>query len=175
MPHHFVSTLSCACLCLIGLLVGCGEDPELDVEPGQYRLQIEGALTDTLMGPAVLHPVRDSRMVLELGNPEGPGLSIELTTPPRQSGEAAGIPTGRYDVVQAPLLNMPTSARPPGIIAFLSLPNSSFVATTGRLSVTRVDEGAVGGTFELEMTERGTGPPEPRSVRVTGTLRATKE
>lgn len=174
MPHRFVCSLSCACLCLIVLLAGCGENTDLDVAAGRYRLQIEGALTDTLSGPAILRSTRDTHVGLELGPRDGPGLSIELTPPSPQLEDTSGVPTGRYEVLQPPLLDPPQSNRPSGFIAFLSLSNTNFVATGGSLSITRVDDGGVGGTFDLEMTEQGRGPAEPRTVRVTGTLRAAR-
>lgn len=174
MPHRFVSLRSCAWFCLMVLLVGCGENPNLDVAPGRYRLQIEGALTDTLTGPAILRSAQDRHVGLELGARDGPGLSIELTPPTPQPGDTSGVPTGRYEVVQPPLLDAPQSNRPSGVIAFLSLPNTNFVATQGHLSVTHVNDGAVGGTFDLEMTEQGRTPAQPRTVRVTGTLRAAR-
>ena len=172
MPRRFALPLSLAALCLVLLLSGCGDASDLDVATGRYRLQIHGALADTLTGPAVLRSARASRVGLELGPRDGPGLSIELTPP--QAGEAPNVPTGRYEVVRASLLSAPQTDSIPGLVAFLSLPNARFEATEGHVLVTHAEGGAVGGTFTLEMTEQGPTLTTSRTIQVTGALRARR-
>lgn len=171
MPRCLALPLSLAGLCLGLLISGCGDASDLDVAAGRYRLQVRGAVADTLTGPAVLRSARDSRVGLELGARDKPGLSIELA--PRRTGEAPDVETGRYDVVRASLLNAPRTDSLPGLVAFLSLPNDRFEATEGHFSVTHAEKEAVGGTFDLEMTEQASSLTTSRTVRVTGTLRAT--
>jgi len=36
--------------------IACGADTDLGVAEGRYQLYVEGSLTDTLTGPAVLRP-----------------------------------------------------------------------------------------------------------------------
>ncbi len=163
-------------LALILLLVGCSDEAGLDVAEGRYRLFVEGGLADTLTGPALVRVQRNGHVGIELGPRDGPGLSIEVASPSRPDSDADGAPIrsrvqpGRYDVVTASLLNGPRADSLSGLIAFLSVADAQFVATQGHLSVTRVGDGRVEGTFGLEMTERADG----RTVRVTGALRATR-
>ncbi|MCS3639667.1 hypothetical protein GGP77_002237 [Salinibacter ruber] len=172
MPRCLALPLSLAGLCLVLLLSGCGDASDLGVAAGRYRLQIQGAVTDTLAGPAVLRSARDARVGLELGTRDGPGLSMAFT--PRGTGGAPDAATGRYDVVRAALLNAPRTDSLPGLVAFLSLPDARFEATEGHVSITRAGRGAVGGTFTLEMTEQAPALPTSRTIQVTGTLRARR-
>ena len=165
---------------LLGLFLGgCGGESDLDVAAGQYRLHVEGAVADTLAGAAVLRPLQAGRTGVELGERDGPGLSMELTSPPRSDRRTAAAPTrlsrGRYPVVTGTLLDAPSSVSDSlvGVRAFLSLGNATFVATQGHLSVTHAADGRLEGTLDLEMRERTRTVTAPRTVRVTGALRAT--
>ncbi|MFB6274178.1 MAG: hypothetical protein ABEL51_14920 [Salinibacter sp.] len=167
---------------LLGLasVGGCGGGTGLDVAEGRYRLYVKGSLTDTLTGPARVHVRRNARIGIELGTRDGPGLSIEVASPPRaKSGEEGGgirtrVRTRRYDVVAASLLNGPHADSLSGLLAFLSVNGTEFAATQGHLSVTHVGDGSVGGTFGFKMGERADGRPGVRRVRVTGALWATR-
>jgi len=172
MPRCLAPPLSLAALCLVLLLSGCGDASDLGVAAGRYRLQIHGAVADTLTGPAVLRSARDTRVGLELGPRDGPGLSMEFT--PRRTGGAPDVETGRYEVVRAALLNAPRTDSLPGLVAFLSLPDARFEATEGHVLVTHAEGGAVGGTFTLEMTEQGPTLTTSRTIQVTGALRARR-
>lgn len=165
---------------LLGLfLMGCGSESDLDVAAGQYRLHVEGAVVDTLAGAAVLRSLRAGRTGVELGNRGGPGLSIEFTSPSQpgrhKTASRARLSPGRYSVVTGTLLDAPSSVGDSlaGVRAFLSLSNTTFVATQGHLSVIHVDDGRLEGTLDLEMRERNRTVTAPRTVRVTGALRAT--
>lgn len=145
---------------------GCGSESDLGVAEGRYQLYVEGSLTDTLTGPAVLRSQRNGHLGIELGPRDGSGLSLELTTSPQASG--------RYDVVGPGLLDGPQADSLLGVIAFLSVADAQFAATQGRFSVTEVGAETVGGTLDVEMEERRDDPLGDRSVRVTGVLRATR-
>ncbi|MEF8817011.1 MAG: hypothetical protein V5A20_09365 [Salinibacter sp.] len=169
MPRRLTLSLVPVCLCTFLVLAGCGDASELDVAAGRYRLQVDGAVTDTLAGPALLRSARPPRMGLELGPRDGPGLSMQLAPAPADTVSGASL--GRYEVVQAFL---PDDAPPDSlsrVIAFLSLADANFIAAQGHLAVTHADDGAVRGTFDFEMTEQGRS--DPRTIRVTGALRAT--
>jgi hypothetical protein len=175
-----VRAISVGVVALLGLLLmGCGRESDLDVAAGQYRLHVEGALTDTLSGAAVLRPLRSGRTGIELGRREGPGLSIELTSPSRSDRRTAAsrrrISPGRYPVVTGTLLDAPASIRDSlsGVRVFLALAKTTFVATQGHLSVTHAEDGRLDGSLTLEMRERSRTATAPRTVRVTGALRAT--
>lgn len=146
--------------------IGCRGESDLGVAAGRYQLYVEGSLTDTLTGPAVLDPRRNGRLGIELGPRDGSGLSLELTTSPQTSG--------RYEVVAPGLLDGSRADSLRGLIAFLSVADAQFAATRGRLSVTEVGPETIGGTLDVEMRERSDGPFGERSVRVTGVLRATR-
>lgn len=178
MPARVVSV---GVAVLLGLLLtGCGRESGLDVAEGQYRLQVAGAMTDTLTGAAVLRASSAGRTGIELGAREGPGLSIEIAsvhqTEQRAATSRAPVSPGRYVVVSGTLLDA-SSASPDslsGVLAFLSLTETMFVATQGHLSVTHVGNGTLDGTLDLRMRERGrAGAAAPRTIRVTGALRAT--
>lgn len=180
MPLDTSFPLSCALLGGILLLIGCSKETGLGVAEGRYRLHVEGNLTDTLTGPAVYRRQPNGRIGLELGSPDGAGVSIALKPLPRSSDRTADggrsplrVHPGRYDVVAGELLGPRTDSLT-GLVAFLSVANAEFVATHGRLTVTDVEEGRVGGTFHFEMKERAANPSPRRSVRVTGVLRATR-
>jgi len=164
-------------VCLVLLLIGCGRGTDLDVAEGRYRLYVEGHLVDTLSGPAVVRTQQNGHVGLELGNRDGPGLSIELTPAARPNHDANSSPpsvsAGRYEVVAASLLNGPSADSLSGLVAFLSMADLQFVATQGHLSVTETRDGTVGGTLEFEMAEQESDTPGERTVRVTGVLRAT--
>jgi len=176
MPPRIASALSCACL--VVLLIGCGGGTDLDVSEGRYRLYVEGDVTDTLSGPAVVRVQQNGHVGLELGMRDGPGLSIGLTPAARASDSANASPTpvapGRYDVVATSLLDGPSADSLFGLIAFLSVADHQFVATQGHLSVSEAGNGTVGATLDFEMTEQGNDTPAERTVRVTGVLRATR-
>lgn len=146
--------------------IGCGSESDLGVAEGRYQLYVEGSLTDTLTGPAVLRPQRNGRLGIELGPRDGSGLSLELTTPPQASG--------RYEVVGPELFAGPQADSLRGVIAFLTVADAQFAATQGHFSVTEVGTETVGGTLDVQMEERTDGPLGDRSVRVTGVLRATR-
>lgn len=147
------------------LLVGCEEEAVPDVTEGTYRAHVEGALTDTLSGPAVYRN-RAGRLVgLELGTRDGAGLSIEVGPQP--------LRPGTYEVVAAELLENASSDSLTGTLAFLSVEGTQFEATRGTLLVTHVGDSEVRGTINFEMEERSTGRLPERSVRVRGELRAT--
>jgi len=177
MPVRLGSVALAAFLGL--LLIGCGSESNLDVAEGRYRLQVEGGVTDTLAGPAVLRRTDAGRTGIELGEPGGPGLSVELASSPRPNrGPSAArtrISPGRYAVLAGPLLDAPPSVSDSlsGVRAFLSLDNATFVATQGHLSVAHADDGLLEGTLDLEMREQGRTATAPRTVRVRGALRAT--
>ena len=175
MPLRVASALSCACL--VVLLIGCGSETDLDVAEGRYRLYVEGHLTDTLSGPAVVRTQQNGHVGFELGERGGPGLSMELTSPTRSNdgvdASPAPVSPGRYDVVAGSLLNAPSADSLSGLVAFLSVADLQFVATQGHLSVSETGDGMVGGTLEFEMVERESDTPGERTVRVTGVLRAT--
>jgi len=158
------SSVLLAAVVLLG--IGCGSESDLGVAEGRYQLYVEGSLTDTLTGPAVLHPRRNGRLGIELGPRDGPGLSLELTTSPQASG--------RYEVVGPGLFDGPQADSLLGVIAFLSVADTQFAATQGRFSVTEVGTETIGGTLDVEMEERRDDPPGTRSVQVTGVLRATR-
>lgn len=155
-------------LLAVAVLVGggCGSESDLGVAEGRYQLYVEGSLTDTLTGPAVLRSQRNGPLGIELGPRDGSGLSLELTTSPQAPG--------RYEVVGPALLNGPPADSLLGVIAFLSVADAQFAATQGCFSVTEVAEETVGGTLDVEMKERRDDPLGDRSVRVTGVLRATR-
>ncbi|MFB6279973.1 MAG: hypothetical protein ABEK75_10760 [Salinibacter sp.] len=146
--------------------IGCRAETDLGVAVGRYQLYVEGSLTDTLSGPAVLRPRRNGRLGIELGPRGGSGLSLELTRSPQTSG--------RYEVMGPGLLNGVQADSLRGLIAFLSVADAQFAATQGRFSVTEVGPETIGGTLDVEMRERSDGPLGERSVRVTGVLRATR-
>ncbi len=179
MPYRVSSTLFCGGLVLVLLMAGCGDETGLDVAKGRYRLFVEGSLTDTLTGPSFVRAQRNGHVGIELGPRDGPGLSIELASPPRPDPDADGslirsrVQPGRYDVVAASLLNGPRADSLTGLLAFLSVNDAEFEATQGHLLVTHIGDGSVGGTFDMKMKERTNGPLGDRSVRVTGVLRAT--
>lgn len=169
MSPRISSALSCTFFGLVLLLIGCGSEPEPDVTEGRYRLYVEGSLTDTLTGPAIVRTQHNGRVGIELGTRDGPGLSIELTSTNR-SETRSWMPPGRYNVVPASLLDSPPADSGSSLIAFLSVADAHFVATRGRLSVTHVGDETMAGKLAIEMAERAGG----RSVRVTGVLRATR-
>ncbi len=173
--------LSCALLGGILLLIGCSKETGLGVAEGRYRLHVEGNLTDTLTGPAVYRWHPNGHVGLELGSPDGPGVSIVLKPLPRSSDRTAEggrspprVHPGPYNVVEGELLDGPRTDSLTGLVAFLSVSNAEFVATRGRLTVTDVEEGRVEGTFKFEMKERVANLSPGRSVRVTGVLRAAR-
>ena len=55
MPRCLALPLSLTGLCLVLLLSGCGDASDLGVAAGRYRLQIQGAVTDTLAGLSLIH------------------------------------------------------------------------------------------------------------------------
>lgn len=175
MPPRVASALSAALLAF--LLIGCGGGSGLDVAEGQYRLYVEGSLTDTLTGPAIVRTYRNGHVGIELGERDGPGLSIELRPPPQSdrsaNGSAPSVPPRRYDVVAPSLLDGTPTDSLSGFVAFLSLADFQFAATQGYLTVTRASGGTVGGRLDVEMTEQEDAAPGERTVRVTGVLRAT--
>jgi hypothetical protein len=175
MPSRVASVLSAALLAL--LLIGCGGGSGLDVAEGRYRLYVEGSLTDTLTGPALVRTYRNGHVGIELGPRDGPGLSMELKPPPqpdrRANGSAPSVPPRRYDVVAASLLDGAPADSLSGLMAFLSLADFQFTATQGHFSVTQAGGGTVGGRLDVEMTDRGDAAPGERTVRVTGVLWAT--
>lgn len=144
----------------------CGSESDLGVEEGRYRLYVEGSVTDTLTGPAVVHPDENGRRRIELGGRDRPGLSLEIATRPQAAG--------RYDAVGPELLDAVRDDSLAGFRAFLSVAEVQFAATDGRFSVTEVEEGRLGGTLEMTMEEQGGALAGRRSVRVTGVLRATR-
>lgn len=174
-------SLSCALLGGVLLLIGCSDEAGLGVTEGRYRLHVEGSLTDTLTGPAVYRRHPNGHLGLELGTPDGPGVSIDLKPLPRSPARPADggrsalqLHPGRYDVLAGELLEGPRTDSLTGLTAFLSVADAQFVATHGRLTVTDVAKGTVEGMFNFEMEERGANPSPGRSVRVTGVLRATR-
>jgi hypothetical protein len=175
MSPRIASAFLCAGLVL--LLTGCGSGTDLDVAEGRYRLYVEGPLTDTLTGPALVRTQQNGHVGIELGERDGPGLSIELRPPSqpdrRANGPAPSVPRRRYDVVAASLLDGTPADSLTGLIAFLSVADAQFVATQGHLSVTHGGDRTVGGRFGFEMTERESDTPAERTVQVTGVLRAT--
>jgi hypothetical protein len=78
-------------------------------------------------------------------------------------------------VVTGTLLDAPASIRDSlsGVRVFLALAKTTFVATQGHLSVTHAEDGRLDGSLTLEMRERSRTATAPRTVRVTGALRAT--
>jgi hypothetical protein len=167
------SRLALAALLLVPLLIGCEEESGLGVAEGRYRLQVAGAVTDTLAGTAVLRSPAPSRTGLELGARGEPGLSIEFTHAAPGAEEAAVASGRRYGAVQAALLDGPRPDSLSRLVAFLSLTDADFVATQGHFSVTHAGDGTVEGTVNLRMQERSPLTGAPRTVRVTGALRAT--
>jgi len=146
--------------------VGCGNESDLGVEEGRYRLYVEGSVTDTLTGSAVVHPDENGRRRVELGGRDRPGLSLEVA----MRSQAAG----RYDAVGPELLDGAHADSLAGFRAFLSVAGVQFAATDGRFSVTEAGEGRLGGTLDMTMEEQGEAVAGRRSVRVTGVLRATR-
>ena len=142
------STVLLAVAVLVGS--GCGSESDLGVAAGRYQLYVEGSLTDTLTGPAVLRPRRNGRLGIELGPRDGSGLSVELTTSPQTSGH--------YEVVGPGLLDGSQADSLPGFVAFLSVADAQFAATRGRLSVTEAETETIGGTLDVEM-KRAQGRP----------------
>lgn len=171
MPSRLVPAVLAALL-LAPLLGGCGDESGLGVAEGRYRLQVAGAVTDTLAGTAVLRSPAPGRTGLELGARGEPGLSIEFTHAAPGAGETTVVPGRRYEAVEAALLDAPRPDSLSGLVAFLSLGDAHFVATQGHLSVTHAGDGTVEGTVDLRMQERSPSPGAPRTVRVTGALRA---
>jgi len=162
----------CTLLGVLLLSFGCGTDSGAEVAAGRYRLYVEGSVTDTLRGPALLRRQGNEHVGIELGPQDGPGMSIELTSRGGDDNGPAQVRTGRYNVMAAGLR---TSSREPsltGALAVLSVAGIQFVGTRGHLSVTRVEEDAVAATLRLEMDGRASGSPGERSVHVTGVLRA---
>ena len=151
---------------VVFLGVGCGNGSDLGVEEGRYRLYVEGSVTDTLTGSAVVHPDENGRRRVELGERDRPGLSLELAT--RSQAE------GRYNAVGPELFNGVRDDSLTGVRAFLSVAGVQFAATDGRFSVTETGEGRLGGTLDMTMDEQGEAVAGRRSVRVTGVLRATR-
>jgi len=171
MTGRSVSTLF---VLLFGLAVlggGCEGDAGPDVVEGQYRLYVEGSLTDTLTGPAVVRPHRNGQMGIELGHRDESGLSLELPSAP--SGGQEAVQPGRYRVA-SPLPRRGT--RPDtlsGVLAFLSTADLQFTATHGHLSVTEGGTETVEGKVQFEMAEQGSEGAGGHTVQVTGVLRAT--
>lgn len=156
---------------MIGLVVaGCeeGDGNQPEVPTGQFNVQVEGAITDTLSGP-VYYRMEDQKLVgLELGNKNGPGLSIELE--PRKPSLQT------YEVVSWELFSLERTEDPPGAVAFLTIGNGQFQATAGTFEVTYVSEERVGATFDFRMEGAfGDRPRGSASVWVTGSLNATDE
>jgi len=160
-------------LSLLLVLPGCGADAGLDVAPGRYRLSLTGSLTDTLQGPARLQFRKQGHAGLELGPRTGPGGSIELVTgtPP---GASDALRPGRYEAVEAgfyPLRRRADTSRPAEALVVLT-PEGEFIATEGHLSVTRLNAETVDARLRVEMRRRHSALAVPRTVRVTGVLRA---
>lgn len=178
VPLPMSLRVALAPFCLIGglalLLVGCGTEPGPNVPEGRYRLYVEGSLTDTLTGPATVHPHRNGRIGIELGALGESGLSIELASQGATSdANAPRVHPGRYDVVAAPVLNSAPSDSLSGLLAFLSVAGRQFTATQGHLSVTHVDDEGVGGQIDVQLQERSGDFTPEHTVRVTGVLHAT--
>lgn len=161
---------------LLGLLLlpGCGADAGPDVAPGRYRLFLTGSLTDTLRGPARLQVRTQGHAGLELGPRTGPGGSIELVAHTRPDAPEELRP-GRYEVVDTglyPLRHRADASRPAEALVVLSTRRGQFIATEGHLTVTRLNAETVDARLRVEMRRRHGASSVPRTVRVTGVLRA---
>ncbi|WP_103026886.1 hypothetical protein [Salinibacter altiplanensis] len=166
---YFRSALLFSCVALALLLVGCRGGGGLDVAQGQYRFVVEGSLADTLTGPATVQSHDNGRVGIELGARGAPGLSMELV--PAPADRPPGASQGRYEAVQALLPDDASRDSLSQVVAFLSLTDAHFIAAQGHLSVTHADDGTLRGTVNLKMSEQGRSAP--RTIRVTGVLRAT--
>jgi hypothetical protein len=152
-------------LALIGALgLGCEESAPVDVAAGEFVIEIDGSVVDTLRGPAQ-YRMRDGRIAgLELGRPDGPGLSIELDPRP--------LSASTYAIVDGPLFEAGSAEAPAGAMAFLTTSDAEFTATRGSLTVERVHEQTVAATFSFEMRGRMRRGGGDAGVRVEGRLRA---
>lgn len=156
------------CLPLIALLwVGCNDNVELDVAEGRYQARITGGMVDTLTGPARFRHQDGTLLGVELGPPQGSGISLEIGPEP--------LKPRAYDVVAAELIEGPDADSLTGMFGFLQLGNAKFEATRGSLSVTGVRKGEIRGTFTFQMEGYAPGSPDDLSVFVEGALRATSE
>lgn len=152
------------CVLITGLLVSCGGEGAADVAEGRYRVHIEGHLTDTLAGPAVFRESRGG-VGIELGAQGGPGFSIELGPRPLRARS--------YEIVAAELLEDVRADSVRRAIAFLTLDNTRFEASSGSISLSHVGEGEVQGTLDVVMERTSRGQPDDSPIWVTGELRAT--
>jgi hypothetical protein len=147
----------------------CSSD-DVPVEAGRFEATVGGALVDTLRGKA-RYRVEDGRLVgIELSAGTDRGLSMEMN--PRDTLDA---PPRLYDVVGWSVLGRRTEG-PPGVAAFLTMPQGQFQARRGTLEVDRRTEGRVAGRFEMVM--QGTFddvPAEVPSVTVQGVWHAHPE
>lgn len=147
-------------------LVGCeGKGRVPDVPAGQFRAYVDGAVRDTLTGPAHARMEDGALVGLELGPEDEPGLSVEFTP------QSPALRT--YQVVGWELFSEERSERSSDAVAFLTVDNARFTATDGTLELTYVDDERIGATFTFQMEgEFLKGPSDNPSVKVTGMLDA---
>lgn len=150
---------------LTGGLLGCGDGARPEVPQGQFTAEVEGGITDTIVGPAFYRMEEGDLIGIELGARDRPGLSMEMEPrPPDQR---------TYEVVEWSLLDAEREDTAPGVVAFLVVQDARFEATNGTLELTYVGEEEVGATFEFEMEGSFVGGSSPEaSVHVTGSFRA---
>lgn len=164
--NRFVTTLAATLVVALLVLVGCeGEGRAPDVPAGQFRAHVEGAVGDTLTGPAYAR-IEDGMLVgFEMGPADEPGLSVELAPHP--------LALRTYEVVGWELFSENRSEQSPDAVAFLSVDNARFAATDGTLELTHVEGERVRATFTFQMEgDFLEGPSDDPSVKVTGTLDA---
>lgn len=155
-------------LLVVGLLLlsGCeGRGNRPDVAAGRFTAYVNGSVSDTLSGMAHYRMQNDALVGLELGEENGPGLSIELEPQPPE--------LRTYEVVDAELFGLERSESLPGVMAFLNVEEAHFESIDGSLELTYVNEEQIGATFTFQMEgDYVDGPGNDASVEVTGVLNA---
>lgn len=165
MPDRSPLLAWLVCAVAGALVLGCSESASMDVPSGEFVIEIGGSVTDTLRGP-VQYRMRDGHLVgIELGTPDGVGMSLELDPRP--------LAPGRYTSVDGPLFgNQADTSEAAGTMAFLTTSDAAFTAERGTLTVESVQGETVAATFSFEMRgqmHRGGGDA---GVQVEGRLRA---
>jgi hypothetical protein len=154
-------------VCIVmGIFVfGCSESVPVDVAAGEFVAEVGGSVTDTLQGP-VHYRMRDGHLVgLEMGTPDGAGVSVELDPRP--------LAPGAYTIVDGPLFGDEAEAsEEAGAMAFLTTSDAEFTAARGTLTVERVQEETMAATFSFEMRGRMHRGGGDAGVQVQGRLRA---
>jgi len=150
---------------LSSVVAGCrGGSDSVDVVPGQYVMEIHGAVTDSLRGPAHYRIEQEHLAGFELGGRNDPGLSLDLEPLP---------PVPRtYEVLEEEFFTADRAEGAAGVMGFLTTETARFQAEEGSLTVAYVDGEGIGATFSFRMDGLMPGGRDEASVRVTGRLHA---